>query len=309
VNRGNRLFFMGAALIVMGVVGAYLWLLAGSQAAPPVLIPPPASQAVEGARLTSASGDVEMRLENGEWRRVEPGAEVAKGASLRTLRDAKAAVAYGNDLQVELQGESEVRLAEVNAEFTKFVVGEGLLFADVKGGKRRVLFATQDGGATAEAKDGALFLAADNKGQLRAAVTRGEAALESNGQRVTVGAGFVSVASAGKAPSAPVAVPASLLLKVRWPSDTTTAKRRQLVTGTATPGTRVRIGETSVWADADGRFQVIVDLREGGNRIPVQAVDVVGHVGRETSPVIELDTKAASPEVQTSPEMWKRKTP
>src|SRR5689334_24104364 len=48
-------------------------------------------------------------------------------------------------------------------------------------------------------------------------------------------------------------VPPSLLLKVQWPNDKMTAKRRQLVSGSAAPGTRVSIGDQAVWTDDRGR--------------------------------------------------------
>ncbi len=123
---------------------------------------------------------------------------------------------------------------------------------------------------------------------------------------MTLKPGFYSVAAPGKKPVEPAAIPPSLLLKVRWPAAAATAKRRQLVSGTASPGARVSVGERAVWADRKGRFETVVDLREGKNRIEVHAVDLAGREARAASPDIELDTHAPTLKVDTSPDMWKR---
>ena len=116
--------------------------------------------------------------------------------------------------------------------------------------------------------------------------------------------GYQTVVSPGGVPKQPTQMPKSLLLKIKWPPDATTAKRRQIVVGTTNPGARVRIGSTFATADEKGKFRTVIELKEGPNEIQAYALDVFGRTERATSPAIELDTKAPNPSIETSPDMW-----
>jgi hypothetical protein len=304
VSRGTSLFVAGLLAVLAAVGLGYLVILAPAASDPVVT---PAARAPLAARLAESNGTVEVRQEGGDWAKLEAGGEVAPGADVRTALGSSAALALGNNVKIRIDGKSQVRLADLSPERARFTVGEGFIFADVLSGGPALQFVGPKGDAVAETKDGALYLSANDKGELRAAVTRGEATLSSNGEQVLVRAGYVAVAAPGRAPSSPSEVPRSLLLKVRWPTDLTTAKRRQLVTGSTAAGARVVIGDQIVWADEKGKFESIVELSEGKNRVVVTAVDAVGRKLDEASPTIELDTRAPRQTIETSPAMWGRR--
>lgn len=214
---------------------------------------------------------------------------------------------YGDALRLELAESTEVRFTELARGIAKFVMGEGMMLADVRPHSGLgVQVRSRDGSATAETRDGAVYFAADANGALRTAVTRGTATVSAHGETVTVRPGYFTVATANDAPTRPAEIPRSLFLKVKWPADASTAKRRQRVSGTTAPGARVRVGESVVWTDAKGRFSTIVDLKEGRNRIHVRVVDLVGREQQDASPEIELDTRGPPQNIETSPDMWHR---
>lgn len=308
VGKGSTLFSVALGVLLVGVIVAYLLIVARQDAAV-TLLPPPgvpvANVPAFGARLESSSGKVEIRTDSG-WAAAEPGSLLGAGRDLRTAPGAKAALTYGDAMRIEVGDDAEVRLAELNDKLARLVVGRGFVFADVKEGSgRAVQFTSRDGGAVAETRGGALRVSAELDGKLRAAALRGEATVTAAGQTVRLQPGFFSVVARGEKPSAPTQAPRTLLLKVKWPDVQATAKRRQKISGIAAPGARVRVGDTELWADEQGRFQTVIDLREGQNRIRVQAVDIMGRTRDDASPPIELDTSLPAPTIETNPDMWR----
>lgn len=313
-SRSNLLFVLGVVgiLIVVGI-GYFASLERDVSPAPqppqaaaavePVLEAPP--QRLEHARLTQAIGVVQIKVGN-DWKPAQVGVEVSAGTDLRTPGESKASVSYGDDIRLEVMSDTEVRLERLDDEVARFIVGEGVVIADVRPESGRVLqLAAKNSDAVVESRDGTVHVLTDGTGHVQAAVTRGEATLTAKGETVQLPAGFQSTVAPGKGPQYPMAIPKSLLLKVKWP-DESTSKRRHVVTGTTSPGTRVRVGETIVTADDRGRFRALVDFKEGRNELHVHALDVLGRQERSDSPAIEVDTQAPAHRFETDPNMWKR---
>ncbi len=304
--------FLATLLGIAALVTAlYFWTLA--RPTPPAVATVSASAPVAkppspGLRLLESSGTVEVQGARGEWQALARGAQVSPGSSLRTQAGASAALGDGQAFSIRIHEKAELQLSRFDASLARIVVGQGLVFADVQGSaNRRLQLTNASGDVVAEARDAAVWAMANGKGELSAAVTRGEATLASGGEQVVVRAGFVSVGKAGTAPTAPAAVPASLLLKVKWPAAGSTAKTRHSVSGVTGPGARVEVGEQTAWADSQGRFSTVVDLKEGANRIHVRVLDVVGRTTDSASQEIQVDTKAPKAAVHTGPEMWRRR--
>jgi hypothetical protein len=114
--------------------------------------------------------------------------------------------------------------------------------------------------------------------------------------------GQQSVARVGHAPSAPAPLPASLLLKVSWPAVRMTNERRIVVTGRATPGSIVVVGEDRVEVQPDGRFTHVILLREGRQRLAARAHGVAGSATSEGPPIV-LDTRAPDARFNTG-DLW-----
>ncbi len=75
-------------------------------------------------------------------------------------------------------------------------------------------------------------------------------------------------------------VPEELLLAVDWPAEARTRAETGQVVGRTSPGATVvvrgTLGEQRVIADREGRFEAMIALAEGENRVVVEAIDVLG---------------------------------
>ncbi|OGQ82949.1 MAG: hypothetical protein A2289_16640 [Deltaproteobacteria bacterium RIFOXYA12_FULL_58_15] len=312
MKSGSNLLFVAGVILVLALVVVGYFFILGPTASAPIAEPTVAAGTVGGVgqvRLARAEGAVEIRLGTGEWLAAHAGANVGPDTEVRT-GVGTAALSYGDDLDIELSVDSEVRLTKLENDLARFEVQQGHVIADVKPGSGKVVqLGAAHSDAVAETRDGRLHLLTDGEGSVQAAVTRGRASVSSEGTTVEIPAGYQTAILPGKAPQTPMALPGSLLLKIKWPATKSTKKRRQLVVGNTNPFLRVRIGDSVVTADEAGRFRAIVELAEGQNQISARVVDVVGRVESSTSPPIVLDTKPPKHAITTDPDMWKRKSP
>lgn len=283
-------------------MGAYV-VVFEREAVPEIPQPP----VVATARIVQAEGVVQLKMRGGEWRPVPVGTVVDPASVVRTTEGASAELDVGDGVKLQVLPDTDVRVESVDGVNATLLVESGIVVADVDGKKNgRVQLRAAGSDAVAETRDGRLHFVTDGQGEVQAAMTRGEGTLTAAGKTVTLTPGSQSIVHPGAAPTAPAPLPRSFLLKVKWPSEAITAKRRQMVRGSTTPGARVRIGDVVVTADADGRFGAVVELVEGPQKIKVYAMDILGRRAMEKSPAINLDTRAPRHAVETDPSMWKR---
>jgi hypothetical protein len=304
-RRGNLVFVVGVALVLAVVGVGYVLILRRTEAPAPVPPEPPKAQ-VPAAQLTRADGAVQLRFGAGDWQDARVGAPVAPGTDLRTGEGGSAALSLAGAIEIEVASDGDFRLEELDENVAKITVREGLVVADVKPESGRVLRVAAVGSdAVTETTDGRVHVLTDGKGTVEAAVIRGSATVAAHGEKIALAQGYATTVTPGSGPTTPTPMPKSLLLKVKWPPESTTAKRRQFVAGTTNPGARVRIGNTVAIADAKGRFGAVIELQEGSNEIRAYAMDVFGRIEKTRSPAVELDTKAPYQEIKTDPDMWK----
>jgi len=133
-------------------------------------------------------------------------------------------------------------------------------------------------------------------------VRHGRAELISGGTTVALEAGQQSQARAGAPPSPPAPLPASLLLKVSWPTPKVTNERRIVVTGLATPGSVVVLGSEKVEVRPDGKFTHVIVLREGRQQLAARAYGIAGKAAAD-GPAVVLDTRAPDARFDTR-DLW-----
>jgi len=293
-------------LIALGVVGATFHARAyrATPALPSVVLPivvdagavEPVGPAVI---LTAVVGRVE-RLRDGAWEVVSDGASLSADEHLRTGDDGEATIVIPSVGTIVLAPRSDFEVGRRTQELMSLQLGHGLLRADVDhGGALPLRVAIRDSDTVAESRDGSFSVLTAGSGAVAVATARGSVALTAATRTVQVEAGQLSVVAAGAAPSAPHAIPPSLILKLaRGPR--TVTRREVTVSGRTTPGAIVTLaaaGPMTVTADGDGRFSARVSLREGRNHVVVEALDPVGRRGRAQLPVI-VDTRPPDVEAE-----------
>lgn len=303
---GNLTFGLGVLAIVAAVGLAYTVLLADSTA--PVAVTPPAvAPSAPAATLLPLKGTVEVQQGDAPWKAAAKDTPLPPGTIVRTGADGAAEVKYGDDVQVELQADSQVGVERAGSRIVRFRVQEGGVTADVKAKDGRLVeFLGVDDDAKVTTTNGRVHVLADATGRLQAAVSRGSADVSAQGQTVNLAAGQQTVVHKGSAPQPPQQIPTSLLLQVTWPVAGPTAKKRQRIAGETTPLAHLRIGDQRILADAKGHFEAVVELQEGANAIRIVATDVTGRTQEQASPTLVLDTRAPTNAFETDPNMWQQ---
>jgi hypothetical protein len=207
-------------------------------------------------------------------------------------------LAAGAAYRVALEDEGRFDVEEISAQLSRFRLQSGLVSATVQGDGGRAVEISAARDAVARTRDGDLSVARSGE-VVAVGVARGAAEFRSGSRTVVVRSGEESHARDGAAPSAPAPIPASLLLKVRWPEEHVSNRRRLLVTGTTAPGAIVSLAGERVAIAPDGTFQQVLYLHEGAQRITVRARDVGGRRAEVESPTLRVDTHAPDAQFDT----------
>jgi hypothetical protein len=288
----ERTLFIGAlAAMVAGVLLSY-WLLFGRGPAAGMGSPAPNPPAVSAAQVEVRRVTGVAWLSRGNLRSpLVAGTVLKESDAIETSEGSRIELGAGDSYQVLLDGAARFGVREIAAELARFRLDEGLAEAKVKGDSGRVVVIESSDDASVRTGGGSVAVAAGG-GRVAVGVTEGEAQLGSGGQIVAVRAGQISIAERGKAPSVPVALPRSLLLKVDWPSERETNRRRIVIRGRASPGALVSVGGERVKVGPDGQFTHILFLREGKQTLEAIARDVTGRQEKARGPPVVLDTRA-----------------
>jgi hypothetical protein len=294
-TRSRGPFLLGlAAIALFGATATWL-MLRGDPPPPPraanVLPAVVAPTRPTELTVSQLSGTVEVRNANGSWRRATTGDTLKASDAVRTQDGAYAVLVGGEYYEVKMEPGTEVEVGELSESISRILLGSGMAHATVKGGNKHLFeVKAKKGDAAARTQDGTFTIASNGEGTVAVATEAGQVELEGKGRVVIVRAGQRSVVLPGQAPTDPIAVPSSLLLKVALPAVSLVNKTRLTVVGQTEPGARVEVGGHVVQTDATGRFTTQVKLDEGKNGIEVHAMSV-GRVEASSSHSVEVDTQ------------------
>jgi hypothetical protein len=297
-GRERAIFWTVAALLVAGAALAYRLLLGPAPASRPA--PPPPAPAPLRLAVAKVTGEVTI-VRAGVRARAAPGAELRADDAIETPPGARVEL-DGAGYQVALDEDGSFDVREITAELSRFRLAQGLVSTKVRDDAVAVEIEGAEG-SRVRTKGGDVAVARSGE-TVAVGVERGSAEFAAGGGVVVLAAGQQSVAARGGKPSAPAPIPASLLLKVSWPEERTTNRRRIVVTGRTEPGAVVVLGDERVEVRPDGRFTHVIALREGRQRLTARAHAVGGSAAAD-GPVILLDTRAPDPRFDTA-DLWKK---
>lgn len=282
-GRERAVFWVVAALLVVGAGVAYRLLLGPEPGSAT-----PGQQAPVGLGVARVEGEVTI-VRAGVRERAAAGAPLHPDDTIETAPGARVALA-GGSYEVVLEEGGRFDVEEITAELSRFRLGAGLVSARVQEEPGRAVEIEAASDAVARTTGGEVAVSRSGD-VVSVGVVSGAAEFRAAGQAVVLRGGEQSIASAGKPPSAPAPIPASLLLKVSWPEERTTNQRRIVITGRTQPGAVVVLGDERVEVKPDGRFTHVVVLREGRQRLSARAHAVSGSASSE-GPAVVLDTRA-----------------
>ena len=292
-RRKNLPFILGLVAIALSVPIAWKVFLSGDSTALPPL---PVAAAVDAGqkkielKLTQVTGHVQIKKPNGEWADAKNGDALNPSDGVRTDDGSYAVVVGGEFWEVKMEPGTEVAIGELSASISRLLLESGMAKATVKGGGRHSFEVRASKSDAVATSDGGVFTIASNgNGTVAVGAEEGSVEFLGKGRVVIVRAGQQSIIRPGQAPSEPVAIPSSLLLKVALPGRTVVNRSKLQVIGNAEPGARVEVEGHMVRADEKGHFETTVKLVEGQNAVNVVERSV-GGLEAQSRHQIELDT-------------------
>jgi glucodextranase-like protein len=307
--RRSAPFLLGLVAILAALPLGYFLFLHQSPAPPPppprvVEAPRPAAPPKKGPvslKLAEVRGTVEVRR-GGEWRPASVGEALRPSDTVRTqAQEGSYAVLIGGEaVEVRMDKGTEVSVEALTDSLSRLLLGNGMTTVRLEPNSGQALEVRAAGSdAVARTEGGTFTLSNNGAGTVALATLAGEATFSGQRKVVIVRAGQQSIIRPGHGPSAPTAIPTSLLLKVNWPAR---PRRQVAVSGQTEPGARVDVGGRIIPTDEEGRFSQILSLKEGANAVQVRALSV-GGLRQEDSRELTVDTTPPK-QVTVDPGIW-----
>lgn len=282
-------------LLLGGLLGA---ALAGYQymfeEAPPDLV-----------TVDKVQGSATAQDREGASRSLRPGDVLVENTSVSTDASSTLSLKVGDGETVELQPGSQLAVKSVTRDGVSFELKLGQVEASVKRFRgRSVAFGVKDNTDQVRTQQGSLRISTDGKGVMDVAALSGTVERIQPGKApVVMPTGTREVLAVNGAPLLSGKIPEKVSLNVTWPEQTTLTTSLLTVSGVSTPGSRVTVAGQRVDVDEKGNFSTSVTLKEGSNRVRVEAIGM-GAPATSESPELVVDTRP--PRFQTRPDaLWK----
>lgn len=263
---------------------------------------PPAPKPVveQTARVRELAGNVEVyHPKEGRWRELSEQETLGEDAVLRTT-NGQVALSIGDGIEVEVGANSQFRIKELTTQLSKVDLEQGLVTANVSNRNHEELSVGVLGSEVeARASDGKFSVLRDQQGQVTVAGHRGNVSVGSQGTKVTVESGQQSTVAPGAAPTPPIQIPGSLIVKLTRGHARKLRYRSTVVEGETSPGAVVVVNGVEA-RTVNGRFSATVPLNEGSNTVTVVSRDVLGREAKHVVRGIEVDSQPPSAEGRVS---------
>ena len=291
------------SLLVLGVNGG---LILGLVAINVAYDPPEPKKAVSPiARVGAVVGQVEVKKAGrSNWVPAKVGELLMEGDEIRTALFSESVMRLKGKSSVVVSSNTNFVIGQELLQQSSFELGMGQIHAAIPSGSdREYAFRSKGSDAVASTKLGEFSVSTDGAGTVVVDTHAGAVKLRAKDKEVSVRKGKRSVVLPEKEPSPVLPIPTSVALRVKWPP-TKIDRTQTKITGTAGPGSLVMVNGILVRTDRTGNFSLDVPLREGSNRLVVNATDPAGNSATRESPEILVDTKP--PDVQVNAkDLWK----
>jgi hypothetical protein len=273
--------------------------------APAALAGGPDASKPDDARIfqvVSSDGQVDA-FRDGRWLAIRAGDLLTRDDLVRTAPGAHAVVRLSAGGEIELRERVEIRLDRLSAAGSTVDLRRGKVVARV-GDAKETLAITARETLTSTEGPAHVVVQNDDHGLVSVATLKGSARFAAAGKTVVVAEGTETRAQAGAPPSDPEKIPEDVLLQVVWPEGERHGETAT-VEGRVGSASLVTINGAGAAVGADGRFSARVSLREGGNRIAIQAEDLAGRQREATKTLTRRSTRP--PKLAPEPtELWKK---
>lgn len=263
---------------------------------------PPAPEPVveQTARVTQLAGNVEVyHPKEGRWRELDAKETLGEDAVLRTT-NGQVSLSLGENIEVEVGANSQFRIKELTTQLSKVDLEQGLVTANVSSHNREELSVGVLGSEVeARASDGKFSVLRDQQGQVTVAGHRGNVTVGAHGTKVTVEGGQQSTVAPGEAPSTPIQIPGSLIIKLTKGHARKLRYRSTVIEGETSPGAIVVVNGVEA-RTVNGRFSATVPLNEGSNTVTVVSRDVLGREAKQVVRGLEVDSQPPRAEGRVS---------
>jgi hypothetical protein len=253
-------------------------------------------------QVVSADGQVDA-YRDGRWIAIHRGDLLTRDDLVRTVPGAHAVLRLSAGGEIELREKVEIRLDRLSAAGSSVDLRHGKVVARVTEANDTLAITARETTTSTEGP-AHVVVQADEHGQVSVATLKGKARFASAGKTVIVPEGTETrSARAGAPPEDPEKIPEEVLLQVVWPENDHRAQTAQ-IEGHVGPASLVTINGAEAAVGADGRFAATVPLREGGNRVSVEAEDLAGR--RRTAEATLLRRATRPPRLAPEPgQLWK----
>jgi hypothetical protein len=299
VAQKTGLIVLGTEVALLAALLVFNLAVAPPQGAPVQTLSGPL------ARVGSVVGQVEVRRGTSQrWDPLKPGDTLGEDDEVRTGLFSETTLYLRGASAVVVAPDSSFLVGQEVVERSSFKLGVGQIVAAIpRDANREYEFLSHGSDAVATSHQGEFSIINDGGGTVIVDGRDGQVTVQAAGKEVTVTKGRRSMVLAKQGPSSLLPVPSSLALQVKWPA--AKLDRTQVtVSGKTGASALLLVNGILARADKDGNFSAEVSLREGSNKLVINATDGAGNAAVSESPEILVDTRP--PEVRVDAEgLWK----
>jgi hypothetical protein len=240
-------------------------------------------------QVVSADGQVDA-YRDGRWIAIRQGDLLTRDDLVRTVPGAHAVLRLSAGGEIELREKVEIRLDRLSAAGSSVDLRHGKVVARVAAANDTLAITARETTTSTEGP-AHVVVQADEHGQVSVATLKGKARFTSAGKTVELPEGTeTSSPRAGAPPEDPERIPEEVLLEVVWPEGDHHADAAHIA-GRVRPASLVTINGADTAVGTDGRFTATIPLREGGNRVTVEAEDVAGRRRQSAATLLRRSTR------------------